>query len=91
MVYLLCFDKKFHHTKHYIGYCAEDGLTKRMARHKSGRGACIMKAVSDAGICFHVARTWPDADRNFERKLKNQRNHKRFCPDCGCESKCVEM
>ncbi len=83
MVYLLCFDKKFKHAKHYIGY-AENQRTfeARMKHHAKGSGSRLMAAIAKAGIGFCVARTWPDGDRNFERKLKNRKKAAELCPHC---------
>ena len=82
-VYLLCFDKKFRHAKHYIGFVQNmEGLPKRLNHHKKGTGSRLMAAVAKAGIGFSVARTWPDGDRNFERKLKNRKEASALCPHC---------
>ena len=83
MVYLLCFDKKFKHAKHYIGF-AENQRTfeARMKHHAKGQGSRLMAAVAKAGIGFCVSRTWPDGDRNFERKLKNRKEASALCPHC---------
>jgi predicted GIY-YIG superfamily endonuclease len=65
--------------QHYLGY-AED-LDARLQRHRSGNGSAIMAAVVDRGISWSVVRTW-SGDRNFERRLKNRKNHPRLCPVC---------
>lgn len=84
MVYLLCFDKKYKHAKHYIGFTenGETGLTKRLERHKKGQGARLIEVITKAGIGFTLTRTWPEGDRNFERKLKNQKKSSALCPLC---------
>jgi hypothetical protein len=83
MVYLLCFHQKFKHAKHYIGFAeSQESFAKRLACHKSGRGARLMKAITKAGIGFEVARTWNDGDRTFERKLKKRKNGPKLCPIC---------
>lgn len=87
-VYLLCFDKKFRHAKHYIGFVQNmEGLPKRLNHHKKGTGSRLMAAVAKAGIAFCVARTWPDGDRNFERKLKNRKKSSELCPHCTAAKK----
>ncbi|TLN00391.1 endonuclease [bacterium] len=86
MVYLLHFDKPFHHANHYIGF-TDEKLEQRLERHKSGDGARILRAITKAGIEFEVARTWEDGDRNFERWLKNQKKASRFCPICQARAK----
>jgi hypothetical protein len=40
-----------------------------------------MRAVSEAGISWRLARTWPGG-RDVERSLKRQHNSPRFCPIC---------
>jgi hypothetical protein len=83
MVYLLCFDTKLKHAKHYIGFVNNaEGLDARMKKHRNGSGSKLMAAVAKAGIEFTIARLWANADRSFERKLKNHNNSKRFCPIC---------
>lgn len=80
MVYLLHFNKKFHHAQHYIGFT--DNLNDRIKRHEAGDGAKIIAAIIRNKITFFVARIWPDGDRKFERKLKRFKKAKRFCPAC---------
>lgn len=83
MVYLLCFNKKFKHAKHYIGFAENQRTFEiRLEHHKKGRGAKLMDAITKAGIGFTVSRTWPDGDRNFERKLKNRKKSSQICPHC---------
>jgi predicted GIY-YIG superfamily endonuclease len=83
MVYLLCFHQKFHHAKHYLGFAeSAESFEKRLACHRSGRGAKLMKAITKAGIDFTVARTWISGDRTFERYLKNRKKSSRLCPLC---------
>jgi hypothetical protein len=83
MVYLLCFHAHLHHARHYLGFCdGAQNLDNRMALHRSGRGAKLVAAAVKAGIDFDVVRIWPNGDRNFERKLKNQKNGPRLCPMC---------
>ncbi len=81
MVYLLHFSEPFKHARHYIGF-TESGLEQRMERHRSGDGAKILRALKLNGITFEVVKTWEEGDRDFERKLKNQKNSKRHCPHC---------
>ena len=80
-VYLICFDKYFHHAKHYIGF-TKKGIEHRLKTHRSGQGARLLRALVKADIGFNVSRVWDDKDRNFERKLKNQKNAKHYCPWC---------
>ena len=84
MVYPIHFTEKLHHAQHYIGF-VDDDLMKRIALHKANKGAKLLAAVNEKGIEWKVVRAWRGADRHFERKLKNQKNAKRFCPVCGCK------
>lgn len=91
MVYLLCFNSKFKHAKHYIGYCKDGGLDARMRRHRSGHGAKLIKAILSAGIDFVVSRTWDNVDKNFERKLKNRKKSQDLCPICKAAKNAVTL
>jgi hypothetical protein len=57
-------------------------LARRLAEHGTRRGARLMLAVSQAGISWQLARTWP-GDRARERQLKTQGSAARRCPPCG--------
>ena len=79
MIYLLHFSRPLKHAKHYMGY-AED-IEARLARHRSGDGARLLRAVLAEGIEFELVRTWPGG-RVFERKLKRRRDTPKLCPIC---------
>jgi predicted GIY-YIG superfamily endonuclease len=81
MVYLIHFETPYKHARHYIGFAEED-LDQRMKKHKDGLGAKLMRAVTNAGIKWFVARLWKDGSRTFERELKNRKNAKYLCPVC---------
>lgn len=81
MVYLIHLEQKLAHAQHYLGFVEKD-LNKRIARHKSGQGAKMLRAANQAGIKWEVVRTWPDGDRTFERSLKNRKNTRCLCPTC---------
>lgn len=82
MVYLLHFDRPYKHARHYMGYCRDDRLEERLAEHVAGRGARLMEVVTNAGISFTLARTWENAARADERRMKNQGGASRRCPIC---------
>lgn len=91
MVYLLHFHRPYKHARHYIGHVSSAAnLARRLKHHRNGSGARLMQVISEAGIDFTVARTWPDGDRNFERRLKNQKKPSHFCPMCQAERKIKE-
>lgn len=82
MVYLIHFDKDYKGVQHYLGYSADEKFDYRIEHHRKNRGACLMKAVNNAGINWEVVRTWPGMDGNFERLLKKRKNHSFLCPIC---------
>lgn len=82
-VYLLHFEKPYKGCRHYLGFAND--IDQRMQRHQDGRGNGLVKAVLDAGINVHLVRVWSGC-RNFERKLKRQKNAHRYCPECGGQS-----
>jgi predicted GIY-YIG superfamily endonuclease len=83
MVYLIHFDQPFRHASHYIGWTRDKKTLKsRIRHHQEGSGANLLRHVARAGIAFRVVRTWDDADRHFERRLKNRGSAKRICPVC---------
>lgn len=81
MVYLLHFNQRFKHAGHYLGFCADGGLDKRLERHRAGRGARLLEVVTAAGIGFQLARTWPGLSRDDERRMKG-RGLAPLCPIC---------
>lgn len=83
LIYLLHFSKPIsdnHTTQHYIGYT--NSLKRRLAEHKSGRGARLVEVAQERGIEFEVSRTWSKGTRAKERKLKNLKNAPMLCPVC---------
>lgn len=78
-VYLIHFDKPFRHARHYIGWASD--LDGRLAHHRKGTGANLLKHVARAGIGWVLARTW-EGDRTMERRLKNRKNAAQLCPIC---------
>lgn len=84
MVYLIHFKQKLHHAEHYIGF-VDRNLAQRLKKHKAGTGAKLLAALNRAGIPWEVARVWQDGDRHFERKLKNRKKSRCFCPVCGAK------
>lgn len=81
MVYLIHFSEKLHHAQHYIGF-VENNLKQRIKKHQKNKGAKLLIAVNDKGISWEVVRVWEEGDRTFERKLKNCKKARCFCPVC---------
>jgi len=79
-VYLLHFDRPYRHAGHYTGWTTD--LSQRLAEHAAGHGARPLAVISNAGIGWHLARTWPGT-RHTERALKRQGGASRRCPLCG--------
>ena len=84
-VYLFHFDQRYEHAGHYTGW-AED-LDHRVGEHLAGRGARLIEVITQAGIGFRLARTWPGVTRAMERQLKRQGGASRHCPICQDERK----
>jgi len=78
-IYLIHFSKPYKHAKHYLGWT--ENLTKRIAKHRKGQGAKLLRVLKKEGIDFEVVRTWRGS-RSDERKLKNRKEAPRLCPVC---------
>ena len=97
-VYLLHFDQAIPHgqqagTQHYLGFAHD--VAMRVGEHRCGKGARLTQVFAERGISFEIARVWPDAGRDLERKLrpaahrrvaagmgKRWHSPKRLCPIC---------
>lgn len=87
-IYLIHFERPYHHAKHYIGWSSD--VDARMIAHEVGRGSALMRAVTGAGIKWKVVRTWPGT-RDDERRLHRQKNSPaRLCPVCLEAAKAVK-
>lgn len=87
-VYLIHFSKPLAHARHYLGFAdTPESIPSRLERHRSGHGAKLTKAATAAGIEFEITRIWVDGTRDFERKLKNQKQGPKLCPLCIAEKK----
>jgi predicted GIY-YIG superfamily endonuclease len=78
-VYIIHFDTKLHHAKHYVGYT--HNLQRRIILHRKGYGSKLMKAVAESNITWEVAAKF-QAGRAVERAIKDQKNTSRYCPIC---------
>lgn len=81
-VYLLHFDQPVAHARHYLGW-AQD-LDARLAAHRKAPGPALLRAATEAGVGWRLARVWP-GDRYRERQLK-ARGHTRKCPICRAQT-----
>lgn len=82
MIYLLHFDVPIsdrHTTQHYLGWT--DDIDHRVREHRLGRGARLCQVAAERGIGFTLAELLPGS-RSTERKLKQLKNYRAFCPIC---------
>ncbi len=77
--YLLHFDRPIFGAQHYLGWALD--VEARVAVHRRGRGARLVRQALAAGIGVELVRVWPDADLRGERVLK-RRVPKTYCPLC---------
>lgn len=79
-IYLIHFDEKFGHSRHYLGWASD--FEKRMERHRKGRGSNLIKKIQEAGIDWQVVRKWENVGPQAEAELKRYKNNRRLCPLC---------
>jgi predicted GIY-YIG superfamily endonuclease len=84
-VYLIHFARPFKHARHYLGWTHRP-VDERLATHRSGHGANLLKHVNLAGIDYDVVRVWP-GDRHLERQLKRWNGLAQHCPVCQAEER----
>lgn len=70
---------------HYLGWASD--IAARLRKHKAGKGAALMAAVSAQGVAWQCVRRWECATRQDERRLHRQKNSPRLCPVCRAEKK----
>lgn len=79
-IYLLHFERPYKHARHYLGYTRRETVDERLERHRSKRGARLLKVIIEAGISFELVRTW-EGTRKDERRMKGRRSRV-YCPIC---------
>ena len=79
-VYLLHFDPPYRHAAHYLGYA--DDIEPRVNAHIHGRGARLTEVAHQVGAALWWVRTWEDAGRRDERRLKRWKHSPELCPIC---------
>ncbi len=79
--YLIHFDEPIgkSHAQHYLGFAKD--LHKRIAQHRTDRGASLVRSANARGISWHVVRVWRNADADAEVALKLM-IPKNLCPYC---------
>jgi hypothetical protein len=69
--------------QHYIGYCADRSVTKRVHEHRVGKSqAAIIRAFRALGAQLILARVWAGATREDERRIKIAGHLGELCPVC---------
>lgn len=93
-VYLLHFhqqignlEKRHGTARHYVGMVASTdpgALRKRLYCHRKGyaNASKLTRALFQQGIGFDVGHVWQGVSRDFERVIKDWKNHKDFCEIC---------
>jgi hypothetical protein len=72
---------RYHHAGHYVGWTTDLGA--RLAAHARGTGARLVEVITEAGLGFTLARTWPQSTRDREDLVKHAGGGRRYCPECG--------
>jgi predicted GIY-YIG superfamily endonuclease len=68
---------------HYLGFCEEDDLLRRLKEHNSGKSdAAIVRAFKAAGADLHLVAVWPGRTRTQERQMKTAGHLSRYCHIC---------
>ena len=80
-VYILHIEPPYQHAGHYVGF--SHNILACLALHQAGQSqVALIRAAVQAGHTLTLAHVWPNADRTFERRLKNCKNTPRYCPIC---------
>jgi predicted GIY-YIG superfamily endonuclease len=80
LVYLIHLSEPMAHSQHYFGWTNQE-LPKRLQQHKTGRGARFLAVASERGIKLLLVRVFAGT-RALERKFKNRKNARAYCPLC---------
>lgn len=80
-VYLLHFASPIQHAQHYLGWTTL-ALDKRLAVHRSGKGARLLQVANQRGVEWFLVRSWPNQPQAIERRLKEGFHGSRLCPVC---------
>lgn len=82
MVYLLHFDRPFHHIRHFLTVAPKEALSVG-----GGVSAAVvarsplLDAALGAGVSITVTRTW-NGDAVRAQQLQAHANSRRYCPVC---------
>ena len=75
-IYPLLFERSVAHAKHYLGWTSRT-TDERHQDHLTGDGSALVRRAGKS----EVVRTW-SGTRDDERRLKNRKNCREFCPVC---------
>jgi putative endonuclease len=68
-----------HQARFYVGWTKNEAtLQQRLDHHRKGTGAAFTRAAVERGIDFQLVLTLPEATKTDERRIKNQKNTRRF-------------
>ncbi len=82
IVYVVHLERPIEHMRHYVGFARDnDHLKERIAKHRSGDGAGLLKIANNAGIPWMVVRVWTGVPPEKERAVKSS-SIKGVCPVC---------
>jgi hypothetical protein len=84
MIYILHIDPPLRHARHYVGWTADEDVSRRVREHLhqvGGRPSPLVGAALAAGCRVVLAGTL-EGDRTMERWLKNKHGAASFCPLC---------
>ncbi len=64
-----------HQARYYVGWALS--IEARLAEHRSGNGAAMLRAANERGIGYRIVASFPGS-RDDERKIKRQKNTPRI-------------
>jgi hypothetical protein len=82
-VYLLHFETRYHHARHYVGFVADGDAQRRLQEHLSGQGSALVRAVASLRVSPSQLVLAVSGDRGLERRWHNRHGHgAALCPRC---------
>lgn len=79
-----CEDKPWCWMQHYLGWCPDGEVDRRIAQHRAGTaagGSRVCEVFNQAGIAYELVRTWKGYGSR-EQQIKEMGSLKRRCPRC---------
>jgi cytosine/adenosine deaminase-related metal-dependent hydrolase len=84
MIYILHIDPPLAHARHYVGWTADEDVSRRVREHLEQTGrrpSRLVAAALAAGRAVTLAGAL-EGDRALERRLKARKGAASFCPLC---------